>query len=380
MWSLGSNVSKESFLTESWRKKAYSFDAHINIEDISAFLSKETLLKLCDNALVESRLVDGTDFSLELGPFKLDHLPTDQMLMIQGLESHLTDISRLISQHFSFLPRWRIDDVMATYANKETSCGAHFDHYDVFLIQIRGEKRWQLDDGEHLDSDLNENADIRLLDNFQSTTELIQKPGDILYIPPKVGHWGIASDDCLTLSIGIRNPTLQEMISHFADLIGDQLGEVHTMDDSLNMLDHGIDEKTTDSIADQMAINLLQPSLTRQWFGRYMTELREPELSKIPSKSMTIDQMKRMLKQALPIQCQLSSRLAYQELQESLLIFVNGECFVADKSSLVWFRELEQQRVIHPEKIPLQPADLNLLQTLFNIGILAAPPSELRVI
>lgn len=380
MWSLGSNISKESFLTQSWRKKAYCFDTQFNVEDISSFLSKETLFKLCNNELVESRLVDGSDFSLELGPFTLEHLPADQMLMIQGLESHLANISSFIGQYFSFLPRWRIDDVMATYANKQTSCGAHFDHYDVFLIQIRGEKRWLLDDGEHVDSDLNENADIRLLDDFKPTSELIQKPGDILYIPPKVGHWGIASDDCLTLSVGIRNPTLQEMISHFADFIGDQLGEVHTMDDSLNMADHGIDEETTDLIAEQMAANLLRPSLTRQWFGRYMTELREPELSKIPSKTITIDQIKRILKQTTPIQCQLSSRLAYQELEHELLIFVNGECLVSDMSNLDWFRDLEQERMILPEKIPPHPANLSVLQTLFNRGILEAPPSELRVI
>ena len=49
------------------------------------------------------------------------------------------------STAFDFLPRWRIDDVMVSFAAPGGSVGAHVDQYDVFLLQAHGHRRWQID-------------------------------------------------------------------------------------------------------------------------------------------------------------------------------------------------------------------------------------------
>lgn len=380
MWIPGALISQETFSTEYWRKKAARLCSNLDISQISDQLNQAYLLDLCKNELVESRLVDSRDYSLELGPFDLPQLSPEHMLMIQSLESHLGIISEFVSRYFSFIPRWRIDDVMATIANEDTSCGAHFDYYDVFLIQIRGEKTWQLDDGQHIDSDLSETSDIRLLKDFQATEEFVQKPGDILYIPPKVGHWGIAGEDSLTLSVGIRNPTLQEMISHFADLVGDQLKEVVTLDDSLDMNDHSIRKENTDAITEQLANTLLQADLTQQWFGCYMTELREPELAIYPHSPKTNKQIKHWLNHLQILECQLATRLAFQETEGTLLIFVNGVALKAEISCLNWFREFEQTRHLKTNLIELNEANIELIQSLFTMGAIVTNPSKLKVV
>lgn len=380
MWIPGAEISQATFSSTYWRKKAIRLCSGLDVSQVSAQLSETCLLALCQEELVESRLVDSRDYSLELGPFDLSKMSDDHMLMIQSLESHLEVISDFVSQYFSFLPRWRIDDVMATYANDDTSCGPHFDYYDVFLIQIRGEKTWQLDNGENKDSDLSETSDIRLLKHFQATEKFVQKPGDILYIPPKVGHWGVASHDSLTLSVGIRNPTLQEMISHFADLVGDQIKEVVTLDDSLDMVDHSIRSSDTDAITAQLAKTLLQPDLTQQWFGCYMTELREPELACYPLALKTNDQIKHWLNHIQILECQLSARLAFQISEDSLLIFVNGNVLKAQPSCLSWFKELEQTRHVNTARIDHNVANIELVQSLFSMGAVVTSPSKLKVV
>lgn len=39
--------------------------------------------------------------------------------------------------NFQFIPAWRVDDVMVSYAPKGGSVGPHVDNYDVFLLQVR---------------------------------------------------------------------------------------------------------------------------------------------------------------------------------------------------------------------------------------------------
>jgi len=380
MWIPGATISQEAFSSDFWRKKATKLCSGLDINQISKHLSQAYLLDLCKNELVESRLVDSRDYSLALGPFELRQLSSEHMLMIQSLESHLESISELVSQYFSFLPRWRIDDVMATIANNDTSCGPHFDNYDVFLIQIRGEKTWQLDDGHNDDSDLSVTSDVPLLKDFRATEKFLQKPGDILYIPPKVGHWGIAGDDSLTLSVGIRNPTLQEMISHFADLVGDQIKEVVTLDDSLDMNDHSIHSKSTDLITQRLANTLLRADLTQKWFGCYMTELREPELAIYPQSPKTTDQIIHWLDHVQILKCQLATRLAFQETEDALLIFVNGLALEVKNSCLSWFQKFEQARYIKTELIEHNEANIELVQSLYMMGAIVTNPSKLKVV
>ena len=116
------------FRQHTWHQKPCVFKSAIRVEHYT--LSPEAVCRLSESELVESRLVDSTDYSLTFGPFELelndqDLLPDRHLLMVHSLEQHFAEIDRLLRDNFQFLPRWQIDDVMVTIGNKAASCGPH---------------------------------------------------------------------------------------------------------------------------------------------------------------------------------------------------------------------------------------------------------------
>src|SRR5690606_24082984 len=80
------------------------------------------------------------------------------------------DVAALL-EHFRFLPRWRIDDIMISFAATGGSVGAHVDHYDVFLLQAHGHRRWMIDASVAMgrpapDLSFREDVAIKLLRQF----------------------------------------------------------------------------------------------------------------------------------------------------------------------------------------------------------------------
>jgi hypothetical protein len=58
-------------------------------------------------------------------------------LLVQGVDLHHEGVHALLRQ-FRFLPDARLDDLMISYASDTGGVGAHFDSYDVFLLQVQG--------------------------------------------------------------------------------------------------------------------------------------------------------------------------------------------------------------------------------------------------
>src|SRR5690606_748288 len=133
-------------------------------------------------------------------------------LLVQAVDHHVPAVAALI-EAFRFIPNWRIDDVMVSYAVDGGGVGAHFDQYDVFLIQGAGRRRWQVGAPCNADTPLLPNDDVRLLADFKAVDEWILEPGDILYVLPRIAHNGVAiGDDCMTYSIGFRAPSRADLI------------------------------------------------------------------------------------------------------------------------------------------------------------------------
>lgn len=120
---------------------------------------------------------------------------------------------------FSFIPAWRMDDIMVSYAVPGGGVGPHFDHYDVFLIQVAGEREWRI--GQSCtEDDRRDDTDLSILANFDEQERWVLKPGDMLYVPPGIAHWGEAlSRDCITYSIGFRAPSQAETLVDFAQFL-----------------------------------------------------------------------------------------------------------------------------------------------------------------
>jgi 50S ribosomal protein L16 3-hydroxylase len=74
----------------------------------------------------------------------------------------------------------------------------------VFLLQVHGQRRWRI--GKLKDASLQPDVPLKILSNFEPEHEWVLEPGDMLYLPPKWAHDGIAQGECMTCSIGFRVP------------------------------------------------------------------------------------------------------------------------------------------------------------------------------
>ena len=182
------------------------------------------LLALAARADVESRLVrergGARRWELTPGPLPAGLTrtlgPSHWTVLVQNVDAHVAAVADLI-ERFSFLPRWRVDDVMISLAAPQGSVGPHVDSYDVFLLQGRGRRRWWV--AERFAEDYRPGLDLRVLRGFRAEREWVLGPGDMLYLPPGVAHHGVALEECLTYSIGFRAPSQYDLVAGFLQCV-----------------------------------------------------------------------------------------------------------------------------------------------------------------
>ncbi|MFT7220516.1 MAG: 50S ribosomal protein L16 3-hydroxylase [Candidatus Azotimanducaceae bacterium] len=356
-----SDEALKTFKRDVWRQKAQVFKSAIDVSQYS--LSSQDICELATNELVESRLI-GDDHSLQLGPFELDTsdtdlLPEGTMLLVQCLEQHLVQIDRFVTDQFSFMPRWQIDDVMASLGDQGASCGAHFDQYDVFLVQHTGSKQWQLDDGNHQESDLSSDADIRLLRTFTPTQTFNLEPGDVLYVPPGMGHFGVCPKTSITLSVGIRHPTPAELLADLSEFALEQLTSNEPMTTGL----FSEQSLPTDAMADinHQLSQVLGESVVKRWYGSYVTRLKEPELLD----EFIGDDAIEYLGSA---RASLPSRMAWSATQDNTLLFANGEVYELPSSDQTWVETLCRERILNVPVESVSPEGAECLDVLIDTG------------
>lgn len=185
-------------------------------------LTPEQLFALACEPEIESRLVlvrgGRRPYQRSFGPQRPRRLArlkrSHWTLLVQGVDRHVPAVARLRGL-FSFIPRWRIDDVMVSFAVRGGSVGPHVDNYDVFLLQGRGRRRWQIQ--SRPDRGLRRGLDLQVLRRFEPDREELLGPGDMLYVPPGVAHHGMALEDSLTYSIGFRAPSHRTLVALFAE-------------------------------------------------------------------------------------------------------------------------------------------------------------------
>ncbi|MCB1647148.1 MAG: hypothetical protein KDI36_16925, partial [Pseudomonadales bacterium] len=337
------------------------------LESLSNDLNNKDLFELSGSELVESRLVHhqpgSSHYQVSFGPFETECLQSGDMLMIQGLEQFSPAVADLLTGTFSFLPRWRIEDVMGTLGDEGANCGPHFDHYDVFLLQIRGTKHWQISNGPFREDQLIADADLRLLADFPVTSSLLQRPGDLLYIPPGVGHHGIASDDSLTLSVGLRNPTLPELLTNLTDFLLDDTTAANPLTDGSQVTSPVITGTELTQLQAPLLEAISSPALS-DWYGCYMTQLREPELIEPDGSYVAAD-----LDGLEGLSCSLPTRLCRLSGD---VCFVNGEAYTVsdDEDYPGWFDTLCTSRYLPRSALPSGTAGRTLLLKWLNLGAL----------
>jgi 50S ribosomal protein L16 3-hydroxylase len=222
-------LSTCEFLNHYWQKKPLLIRQAF--PGFSPDLSPEELAGLSLSDTVNSRIVlekhGAMPWECRYGPFSEQdyaELPDSHWtLLVQDVEKHLPNFASLLD-HFLFLPRWRIDDLMVSYAVDHGSVGPHTDQYDVFLLQGIGKRKWQIQQQNLTADELLENTDLQILQNFNPEQEWILEPGDMLYLPPGVAHHGVALGECMTFSIGFRAPSTADLVQMLADHIAGKSG------------------------------------------------------------------------------------------------------------------------------------------------------------
>lgn len=209
-------LSVGRFLSEYWQKKPLL--VRQAIPGFQGLLTPEGLKKLAEQEDAESRLVSHRrgQWNLDHGPFdaeQLGTLPTrGWSLLVSGVNHFLAEADALLHA-FNFIPYSRLDDLMVSLAPTGGGVGPHFDSYDVFLIQGFGRRRWEISAQEDLE--LVAGAPLRILKHFEPEQSWELEPGDMLYLPPKYAHNGVALGECMTYSVGFRAPSTQEIATQF---------------------------------------------------------------------------------------------------------------------------------------------------------------------
>ena len=346
-------------------------------------LDPDELAGLACEEEVESRLITlsrktrSDMWKAEHGPFpeprfsKLGKQPWT--LLVQAVDHHVPEVAALI-EPFRFIPGWRIDDVMVSCASDAGGVGPHFDQYDVFLIQGLGKRRWQVGAVCDTATELLPHDDLRLLASFEATQEWVLEPGDILYVPPRVAHNGVAvGDDCMTYSIGFRAPARAELISAWCDDLLEQL----TDDD--RYADPGLQRQCNPGEITPEAIAALHAMVTEKlgdreafarWFGTYNSARKYADMEWAPEEPLTPEHLRAVLEGGTPLIRNPASRFSFVRGEVgAVLLFVDGGCHECAGEAAVFAEALcaGDSLVVGAEALA-SDAVMELIARLFNQG------------
>ena len=283
---LGMNPA--TFLRDYWQKRPLliraafpDFETPVMPEDLAGLACEEGALA---RIVSHDRATDG--WTLRTGPFQEEDFPGmpdhDWTLLVQDVDKWDPEV-RALTSYFNFLPRWRMDDVMISFAATGGSVGAHVDQYDVFLLQAHGQRRWQIDasestKGKRPSLEFRPDVELKLLKKFKATHDWVLGPGDMLYLPPNVPHNGVAVNPCLTFSFGMRAPSSAELISDYLDdLVADADESIRFQDPDLKLPEdpNEIDAAAMKRVVAALnALRMNDPDRLGNWFGRFITTYR----------------------------------------------------------------------------------------------------------
>ncbi|MCW8856090.1 MAG: cupin domain-containing protein [Kangiella sp.] len=336
MTSILGDISPEQFLKEYWQKRpllirgAFS-SAQVSGED--AFISAEELAGYSLEDDIESRLIehDGDLWQLEHGPIeeskfaKLDD--ENWTLLVQSLDYFHPPLCGLIKA-CNFIPRWRLDDVMVSYATNGGGVGPHLDKYDVFLIQGEGQRRWRLGHKNQATTAICPHPQIAQIEPFDADMDVIVNPGDMLYIPPNTPHWGESVGNSICYSVGFRAPNIGGIVQKLLQLPQTDLDQLWSDESRLNLASIGGELSTSMS---QWAKQQLQQLWTSDdylmAFGKEVTELKYPDMLEVPDDDQLIDWVELALEQG--VKAEPLARMTYfkrgGKQNNELWLFINGE-------------------------------------------------------
>ena len=374
------DIDLKTFLNEFWQKKPVVLRGAL--PDFETPVSAEELAGLSLEEDVESRIViqnGEKDYQLLKGPFDestYENLPEENWtLLIQGMDRLIPEVTDVLND-FDFLPRWRIDDIMISYATKGGNVGPHFDHYDVFLLQAAGKRNWKLTSQDCREDNYIQGVDLRLMETFTVEEDYVFEKGDILYIPPKWGHHGVALDDeCMTYSIGYRTYRGQELWDSF----GDHLSEKACFKDLYidPVWQENLNPGEVTDAAYEQAQNLLKSiledkSLMKTWFGRFATQLDQVAAQQLPEplteeETPTFEDFMGALQVEPGLVKDPVCRFAYADIEGEFKLYINGAIWDTFGATDKFIAKLANQSFLTQEELMLAGDNEGNIQLLFDL-------------
>ena len=367
-------MSPAQFLRDYWQKhpllirQAFpGFEPPIQPDDLAGLALEETAL---------SRLIihdENRDrWKVKTGPLtEKDFASTPDRnwtLLVQDVDKWDADVAALL-EHFTFLPSWRLDDIMISYAEPGGGVGAHVDQYDVFLLQGIGQRHWAISTDPDAPKDFRPDVELKQLQHFEPTHEWMLEPGDMLYLPPGVPHDGIAfGGPCMTISVGMRAPSRAELTGDLADYLAERLPDELRYADadlapakSIGEIDRAALARVREALPFAAALD--DATLT-DWFGRFITRYRNAQLPVPPEKELTEAALRKPLDGGASLLRHPWARMAWARGKRGATLFVNGHAY---PTSAEWAAKVCSERELTPGK-NLPAAETALLLALVNDG------------
>lgn len=377
-WQLDLGMPVATFLAEYWQQRPLLIRQ--GFKDFSDPISPEELAGLACEPEVESRLIVGSltqGWELRHGPFQeedFSRLPAiDWTLLVQDLDKHLPQLCELL-EPFRFIPDWRIDDLMASYAPKGGSVGPHVDSYDVFLVQGLGQRRWDVAERQS-QAPLLPDLPLKILADFQPTQGWELHAGDILYLPPGVPHHGVALEPCLTYSVGFRSPSAADLIIDLAHSLAADLDPDWRYTDPDLQIQSNPGELHPRAV--QRVRQLLDQALAlddqqlADWFARVVSSPKVEFSARPLDNPFSLDELQAELAAGEALERNPGSRFVYRD--SPLSLYLDGHARSIPEALRPLVQMLCQHRRLaqgHLSDWLLHPQGAELLLELINQGYL----------
>ncbi|RUL79723.1 cupin domain-containing protein [Dyella choica] len=367
-------MTSAQFLRDYWQKRPLlirnafpGFETPIAPEDLAGLACEEGAL---------SRLIQHDEarerWKVKTGPLsESDFAKTGNAnwtLLVQDVDKWDMDVAALLD-HFPFLPSWRVDDVMISYAEPGGGVGAHVDQYDVFLLQGLGQRHWAISTDPHTPKAFRSDVELKQLAQFEPTHEWLLEPGDMLYLPPGIAHDGVAfGGPCMTFSVGMRAPSKGELVGDLADYLAEHLSEEQRYaDPDLTPAKRAgeIDKAALQRVRAAVPLaQALDDATLLDWFGRFITRYRTAQAPVPPAKPLSEAALIKQLQGGAALLRHPWSRMAWVQAGKRCTLYANGQAYPA--SSHLAMRLCGQRTI--PPPFDGSNDDISVLLALINDG------------
>jgi len=355
-------VNSDEFLNKYWQKQPVVIrNAFENFVDP---LDEHELAGLAQEHDVDSRIISRQKekWLVEQGPIEdfEQHCIGAWSLLVQSVDQYSPTANNLLNA-FNFIPKWRIEDLMVSFSHTNAGVGPHLDQYDVFIVQGKGSRRWQVGNIEKPENPYETyipHPRLKQIEMFSPIIDEILHPGDMIYIPPGFPHNGVALEPCMNYSIGFRAPSQKDLVTAIADYAQqhDRLTERFIDPDRKTTGNNYFLQANDISKFKNLIINLVDSADFDHFLGHFLTTTEnfdDDELTDQPD-SLTASELEEFLDNGGCLVKSLDAKCLLMESEQgSWTLFINQTAIAIQNDQAEYINALLNIDIIDTQSIEL---------------------------